>query len=137
MKQFGTILGFELKSYLKNKIFVGITLAMIVLIIGVMFFPRVRDLIGPLGPDTPDDKPVMLVKAENAAQADLVQQLFAAAFPDHDVRITSSATDAIREEILREDAKRWRQPEPSCSKASEAKLRMSSSTARKTALHRY
>ena len=104
MKQFGTILGFELKHYLKNKIFVGITLVMIVLITGVMFFPRISDLLGPIGPDTPDDKPVMLVKAENAAQADLVQQLFAAAFPDHDVRITSSATDAIREEILQEDA---------------------------------
>ena len=104
MKQFGTILGFELKHYLKNKIFVGITLVMIILITGVMFFPRISDLLGPIGPDTPDDKPVMLVKAENAAQADLVQQLFAAAFPDHDVRITSSATDAIREEILQEDA---------------------------------
>ena len=104
MKQFGTILGFELKSYLKNKIFVGITLAMIVLIIGVMFFPRVRDFIGPIGPDTPDDKPVMLVKAQDSAQADLVQQLFAAAFPDHEVRITTDATDAIREDILQEDA---------------------------------
>lgn len=104
MKQFGTILGFELKHYLKNKIFVGITLVMIILITGVMFFPRISDLLGPIGPDTPDDKPVMLVKAENAAQADLVQQLFVAAFPDHDVRITSSATDAIREEILQEDA---------------------------------
>ena len=104
MKQFGTILGFELKHYLKNKIFVGITLVMIVLITGVMFFPRISDLIGPIGPDTPDEKPVMLVKAEDATQADLVQQLFAAAFPEHDVKITQNTDANIRDAIVTGEA---------------------------------
>ena len=104
MKQFGTILGFELKHYLKNKIFVGITLVMIVLITGVMFFPRLSDLIGPIGPDTPDEKPVMLVKAEDATQADLVQQLFAAAFPEHDVKITQNTDANIRDAIVTGEA---------------------------------
>lgn len=104
MKQFGTILGFELKYYFKNKIFVGITLALILLIAGVMFFPRITDLIGPMGSDAPDEKPVMLVKAQDASQANLVQQLFATAFPEHEVRITESTEGQIREAITTGDA---------------------------------
>ena len=41
MKQFSTILKFELKSYFKNKIFVGVTVFLMLLIAGVMFFPRI------------------------------------------------------------------------------------------------
>ena len=44
MKQFGTILGFELKSYFKNKVFIGITLFLVLLIGAVMFFPRLSDM---------------------------------------------------------------------------------------------
>ena len=40
MKQFGKILKFELKGYLKNKVFLGVTIFMIAAIIGVLFFPR-------------------------------------------------------------------------------------------------
>ena len=39
MKQFGKILKFELKNYLANKVFVGITLVLVVLIAAVLFFP--------------------------------------------------------------------------------------------------
>ena len=40
MKQFEKILKFELKYYLKNKVFVGITVFLVLLITIVMFFPR-------------------------------------------------------------------------------------------------
>lgn len=39
MKQFGKILKYELSGYLKNKVFVGITVFGMVLIALVMFFP--------------------------------------------------------------------------------------------------
>ena len=45
MNQFGKILGFELKYYFKNKIFVGVTVALALLIAAVMFFPRISDAI--------------------------------------------------------------------------------------------
>ncbi len=99
MKQFGKILGFELKYYLKNKIFVGITLVLIVLIAGVMCFPRIAELIGTDEPDVPDDLPVMLVKADDPAQADLVKELFAASFTDYDVQITTDTLTSIKEQI--------------------------------------
>ncbi len=55
MKQFKTILAFELKYYFKNKIFVGITLFLVALIAVLMFFPRAKEL---LGKDTEDAKSV-------------------------------------------------------------------------------
>ena len=41
MKQFGKILKFELKYYLTNKIFIGVTAFLMVLIAVVMFIPRI------------------------------------------------------------------------------------------------
>ena len=45
MKQFGTIFQFELVSYFKNKVFVGVTIFLVVVIAGIMFFPNVKNLI--------------------------------------------------------------------------------------------
>ena len=100
MKQFGKILKFELKYYLKNKVFVGITIFLVLLIAAVMFFPRIAAMFETDDTtDTPVDLSVMLVKADDLAQADLVKQTFAAAFADYDVRITDEDIDAIKEQI--------------------------------------
>ena len=40
MKQFKTVFSFEFKSYLKNKVFVGVTLFIVAVIAVVMFIPR-------------------------------------------------------------------------------------------------
>lgn len=40
MKQFGTILKFELKNYFSNKIFTGVTIFFVAIIAIVMFFPE-------------------------------------------------------------------------------------------------
>ena len=105
MKQFGKILNFELKYYLKNKVFVGVTVLLVLLIAGVMFFPRVSEMLK--GSDTVTDAPtdleVMLVKADDFSQADMVQQTFAAAFTGYDVRITDDDIEAIKEKITSGD----------------------------------
>ena len=41
MGQFRTILGFELQNYFKNKIFVSVTIIIMLAVAGVMFYPRV------------------------------------------------------------------------------------------------
>ena len=41
MKQFSTILGFELKNFLKNKVFVGTTVFLALAIDIVMFIPSI------------------------------------------------------------------------------------------------
>lgn len=43
MRQFMTIFKFELASYLKNKIFIGITILMVLLIAGALSFPRIKE----------------------------------------------------------------------------------------------
>ena len=103
MKQFGKILSFELKSYLKNKTFVGVTLFLVALIAVVMFLPRIVTAIK-TEDVTPEELPVLLVKAEDAAQAEMVQEAFAAAFADYDVRLTEGDIASIKEEIVSGDA---------------------------------
>ena len=90
MKQFGKILRFELKYYFKNKIFVGVTVFLVLLIAAVMFFPRVTALFeSDDTSDTPAQLPVMLVKADDPAQADMVKEAFATAFTDYNVQVTA------------------------------------------------
>ena len=103
MKQFGKILVFELKSYLKNKTFVGVTLFLVALIAVVMFLPRIVTAIKTENV-TPEELPVLLVRAEDAAQAAMVQEAFAAAFADYDVRLTEGDIASIKEEIVSGDA---------------------------------
>ena len=105
MKQFGKILKFELKYYLKNKIFVGITIFLVLLIAAVMCFPRISALFKSEDPvDTVQNRPVMLVKADDAAQAELVGKVFSEAFADYEVRITTDEEPSIREQIVSQQA---------------------------------
>ena len=103
MKQFGKILKFELKHYFHNKIFVGVTIFLVLLIAVVMFFPRFSYLFSSEEGDAPE-KPIMLVQADNPAQEYLVRETFAAAFTDYDVRITDGDIAGIKESITQGDA---------------------------------
>lgn len=101
MKQFGKILKFELKYYFKNKVFVGVTVFLVLLIAAVMFFPRIAGLLKTeeTGGQT-DELAVMLVKAESPEQTDRVEGAFAAAFTGYDVESTDGDLDEIRERIV-------------------------------------
>ena len=101
MKQFGKILRFELKYYLKNKVFVGVTIFLVLLIAAVMCFPRISAMFdsGDTGEHTPAELPVMLVKAEDSTQAEMVRETFASAFTDYDVQITNAKNDEIKDKI--------------------------------------
>lgn len=105
MKQFGKILKFELKYYLKNKIFVGVTIFLVLLIAAVMCFPRITAMFNT--GDTEDassELSVMLVKAETPEQSEIVRETFAAAFTDYDVQSTDKDVNAIKEQITSGDA---------------------------------
>ena len=101
MKQFGKILRFELKYYLKNKVFVGVTIFLVLLIAAVMCFPRISAMFdsGDTGEHTPAELPVMLVKAEDSTQAEMVRETLASAFTDYDVQITNAENDEIKDKI--------------------------------------
>ncbi len=100
MKQFGKILKFELNGYLKNKIFVGVTIFLVLLIAVVMFFPRITGAFkSDDGTDTPTDLPIMLVKADSEEQSALTKETFAAAFTDYNVDVTTDDIDTIKGKI--------------------------------------
>jgi ABC-2 type transport system permease protein len=101
MKQFGTILKFELKYFFKNKVFVGITIFLVILIAAVMFFPRIMTLVesdeGEI--DVSSHRPVMLLKVFDPASGDTVKEIFASSFPDYDVYTTDQEVSEIENGI--------------------------------------
>ena len=107
MKQFGKILKFELKYYLTNKVFIGVTAFLMVLIAVVMFIPRIGMLFTAEeegGVEITTTYATMLVKADDAEQADMVQEVFSAFFMDYDVLVTDAALDEIKEKIVSGEA---------------------------------
>lgn len=105
MKQLGKILKFELKGYLKNKIFVGFTLFLIAMIAVVMFLPNIISTISSdRGDDASADRPVMLVYVEDAELTSIVNKYFVAAFTDYNVEITSDDLSEIKNKIVSGEA---------------------------------
>ena len=102
MKQFGKILKFELKGYLRNKIFVGFTIFLVALIAIVMFIPNIISAFesDEGGDTTPSDLPTMLVYAEDAAFASSAQEFFASAFTDYNVKVAEGGIDELKDEIV-------------------------------------
>jgi ABC-2 type transport system permease protein len=105
MKQFGIILQFELKYYFKNKIFVGVTIFLMLLLAGIMFFPRIRAGFegGEEAVDT-GERSIMLVAADSASDAALIEESFSAAFPGYEVQIFEGDNDELHQEILSGEA---------------------------------
>lgn len=101
MKQFGTILKFELKYYFRNRIFVGITVFLVILIAAVMCFPRISGVFEKDDEKTSADA-VMLIKAESLERAAVIKESFAAVFPGYDVRATEEQLDVIKRKIVSE-----------------------------------
>lgn len=80
MKQFWNIFKFEFASYLKNKMFVGVTLFLIIAVGVVLSIPRVTSLIRPKGsPQTAQVKSILLSDSVSANPNAFAAKLEAAA----------------------------------------------------------
>ncbi len=102
MKQFGKILKFELKGYLKNKVFVGITIFLVVAIAIVMFIPNI---IAAFESDNesdmaPTDLPTMLVYAEDDNLSTTVKEYFGNAFVEYNVKAAEGSVEDVKSEII-------------------------------------
>ncbi len=108
MKQFGKILKFELRGYLTNKMFVGITLFLVIAIVIASFIPNIIASLdtedGDEQPPSDTDRPVMLVQAADATLGELVSSYFGAAFPSYRVVLTADTPEHVQEQILSGDA---------------------------------
>ena len=102
MSQFGKILKFELKGYLRNKVFVGITIFLVVAIAIVMFIPNIIAAIESdnEGDVTPTDLPTMLVYSENENLSAIVKEYFGNAFIDYNVQIAEGGVDNLKKDII-------------------------------------
>ncbi len=98
MKQFGTIYRFELLYYLKNKIFIGVTALVVAILAVVMFFPRISDGISVDAP-AEDEKPTMLIVAEENVSSDIIAPIFAEMFTDYNVHVAQDSMDDVKEKI--------------------------------------
>ncbi len=100
MRQFGKILKFELMGYLKNKVFVGITIFLMVAITLVMLLPNIISAIGEDESEvSPEDLRTMLVYADDQNLASLVKEYFGTAFADYNVKIAKGTIDELKDEI--------------------------------------
>ncbi len=102
MKQFGKILKFELKGYLKNKVFVGFTIFLVVALAIGMFIPNIISAIQTETSDdvAPSDLPVMLVYAEDEGLTSIAQEYFAKSFENYNVKIADGSIADLKEEII-------------------------------------
>jgi len=102
MKQFGKILKFELKGYMRNKVFVGITIFLVVAIAVVMFIPNIIAAFesDDEGDVTPTDLPTMLVYAEDENLSAIVKEYFGNAFVDYNVKAAEGSVDDLKNDII-------------------------------------
>ena len=99
MSRFRTVFLFELKGHLKNKVVVGVTIFLILASAVLLFSPRFTG--GDAGPKhAAEDRPVMLVRAEEPEESARLQQIFDAVFTGYDVRETSLTAEEIQGQIL-------------------------------------
>ena len=102
MKQFGKILKFELKGYMRNKVFVGITIFLVVAIAVVMFIPNIIAAFesDDVGDTAPTDLPTMLVYAEDKNLSAIVKEYFGNAFIDYNVKVAEGSVDDLKNSII-------------------------------------
>ena len=104
MKQFGKILKFELLGYVKNKMFVGITIFLVVAIAVAMFLPNIIALFKSDEVSEPSDLPVMLIHAEDENLSSLSLEYFSAAFPDYKVTAATGTAEDVKNAITSGEA---------------------------------
>lgn len=102
MKQFLTILRFELNNYFKSKSFVGITLALVLIIAGVLFFPRIKETFFEEKEDETADTEksgIMYVLGEDEEIASVYASAFAEAFVNYEVKADGKTLDEVKDMI--------------------------------------
>ena len=104
MKQFKTILKFELNNLLGNKVFKGVTISIVVLMAIVMFFPRIKEMIvGNDNEEAEQTRDAVMVVSADESYASSVQQLFEEYFPGYEVKVVSGEEE-IRQQVEAGDA---------------------------------
>ena len=103
MKQFWKIFKFELIGYLKNKVFVGITIFLVIAAAIAMFIPNITSVSHSDEGAGEFDRPVMLIQSENSELSHLVGQYFELAFTDYEIVVSDGTVEDIKKQIVSGD----------------------------------
>lgn len=107
MKQFGTIFKFELNNYLKNKIFVGVTVFLVAAIAVVMFFPKFADSFTGGDSDSEGETEVsgmLLLSVKDAEFGSFIEPQFQEAFAGYEVCLTEDGLEDVKKKVTSGDA---------------------------------
>ena len=100
MKQFWKILKFELAGYLKNKIFVGVTVFLVAAIAVCMFIPNIAGAFRSDGaPEDTGEQPVLLLYADDPELSALARPPFERAFPGYRVETADGTPEEFQNRI--------------------------------------
>lgn len=106
MRQFRTILWFELQNYFKNKIFVSVTIIIMLAVAGVMFYPRVASLFTQGNKAGRGDRPIMLVATDSSElPTSTTEAVFRRSFPHYQIKVTTDRVEQVKEQVKSGKAK--------------------------------
>lgn len=106
MRQFRTILGFELQNYFKNKIFVSVTIIIMLAVAGVMFYPRVASFFTQGNEAGRGDRPIMLVATDSSElSTSTTEAVFRRSFPRYQIKVTTDRIEQVKEQVKSGKAK--------------------------------
>ncbi len=103
MNQFGKILKFELSGYLKNKVFVGVTVFLVIAITIAMFIPNISAMFKSDEEAVPDVLPGMLIYADDPELSSMVGQYFSEAFPDYAIMLADGSLEDVKAKVVSGD----------------------------------
>lgn len=104
MKQFFIILKFELINYLKNKVFVGVTLFIVAISAIAMLFSGLVNILDVETELPSNNAPIMLISADDEEDAKIIKEEFSKYFSDYNVCITDKDLNAIKDELSSQKA---------------------------------
>ena len=100
MKQFKTIFGFEYGSYAKNKVFVGLTVILIIVMAVVLFFPRFKAKTGTSVPSFSDNTPKNIALCDNSGDgAEATAVYLKEGLKNANVTVVTEDIDTLKTEV--------------------------------------
>lgn len=102
MKQFLTVFKFEIRAYLKNKAYIGLTAALVLIIAAVIFFPQIKGLFSG-GGDSENDKSAVVVSGVSQNDMEYMDSALGEMFPDNEIIFKDADESALKEMVLNEE----------------------------------
>ena len=102
MKQFLTVFKFEIIAYLKNKAYIGLTAALVLIIAAVIFFPQIKGLFSGDG-DAENDKSAVVFSGVSQNEMEYMDSALGEMFPDNEIIFKDANESALKEMVLNEE----------------------------------